>query len=175
MDNHNWTRSFREVFDTGVKLYQQGRRGADTYFDERETAFLASIGHTTQEIYDFVEDNVSDGVPDYETAVLVAAVRRDYFLVEMEGKPSDRIVKPEELSGKQEELEGIVWLPRIIQKAGAKLRGEMDPDIMFSCAGDRRFLREHNIHAADFLRNVWAADGDQQKIIDYVKRCRSEA
>ena len=40
----------------------------------------------------------------------------------------------------------------------------MDPDIMFGCGGDRAFLSEHNIHPADFLREVWAAKGDSAQV-----------
>ena len=41
---------------------------------------------------------------------------------------------------------------------------------MFSCGGDRKFLREHgNIHAADFLRNVWSAGDDDARISKYVR------
>ncbi len=167
-----WTTAFRDIYQKAVSLYEQGQRGSDTYFNEAETKFLASIGHSAQEIYDFAEDFVGRGEPDYETALLVAAVRRDYFLVVMEGKSSDQRVTPADLTGKQEAEAGIVWLPRIIEKAEAKLRGEMDPDLMYGCGGDRKFFKENNVHAADFLRNVWAADGDRQKIIDYVQACR---
>ncbi|TLD70649.1 hypothetical protein FEM03_10040 [Phragmitibacter flavus] len=61
------------------------------------------------------------------------------------------------------------WLPRIIAKAEAKLRGEMDPDIMFGCGGDRAFLSEVGIHPADFLRMIWAAKGDQDRVVKFVK------
>ena len=47
---------------------------------------------------------------------------------------------------------------------------------MFCCGGDRNFLREHgNIHPADFLRVVWAADKDESKIAAYVKAAMREA
>ena len=66
----------------------------------------------------------------------------------------------------------MAYLPRIIKKAEAKLKGELDPDMMFGCGGDRRFLSTHgDIQPADFLRHVWAADGDHQKVVDYIKNC----
>lgn len=175
MDQVNWTRQFREIYDKAVRQYEAGQRGSDTFFSADETQFLASIGHTSQEIYDFAEDWVARGEPDYETALLVAAVRRDYFLVVQEGRPSDKRVAPGDLTGKEVEEEGIVWLPRIIEKAHAKLRGEMDPDLMYGCGGDRKFFKKNNVHPADFLRHVWAADHDRRKIIDYVKSCRATA
>jgi len=61
-------------------------------------------------------------------------------------------------------------LPRLIEKAKAKLRGEMPPELMYCCGGDRAFLREHGIHPADFLREVWAAGDDTKKILQYVRQ-----
>lgn len=175
MDQLNWTRHFREIYSKAVRLYQDGQRDAETYFDNEELTFLASIGHTAQEIYDFAEDFINAGEPEYDIALLVAAARRDYFLVVQEGKPSDKRVAPGDLTGKEVEEEGIVWLPRIIEKANAKLRGEMDPDLMYGCGGDRKFFKENNVHPADFLRHVWAAGEDRKKIIDFVKACRASA
>ena len=39
---------------------------------------------------------------------------------------------------------------------------------MYCCGGDRAFLKKVNIHPADFLRYVWAAHDDDQKIVGYV-------
>jgi hypothetical protein len=63
----------------------------------------------------------------------------------------------------------MAYLPRILAKAKAKLRGELDPDLMFGCGGDRAFLaRSGGLHLADFLRQVWAADGDDGKIVTWI-------
>jgi hypothetical protein len=86
--------------------------------------------------------------------------------------PSLKILTPAELPAKTAELDGIVWLPRILGKARAKLRGEMHPDMMFGCGGDRAFLAKYDIHPADFLRVVWAAGDDDQKVLAYVKSPR---
>ena len=67
-------------------------------------------------------------------------------------------------------MAGVAWLPRLIAKARAKLRGEMPGELMYGCGGDRAFLRRVNIHPADFLREVWSARDDDEKIIEYVKR-----
>ena len=86
------------------------------------------------------------------------------------GKPSDLEVGRDELPSFGEEIGGIAYLPRILTKARAKLAGELHPDVMFSCGGDRSFLLEQgDIHATDFLRRVWASDGDDQKIVDWLK------
>ncbi len=99
----------------------------------------------------------------------MAAARRDHFLVEQKGVASTNTVSPSALPAKTAEMEGIGWLPRIIAKATAKLRGEMDPDTMFGCGGDRAFLSRHHLHPADFLRVVWAARGDSGKVLAFVK------
>jgi hypothetical protein len=82
---------------------------------------------------------------------------------------SDHEISHHDLPGRGNELGGLPYLPRIITKARAKLRGELDPDLMFGCGGDRSFLRKHgDIHPADFLRHVWAARDNDQAIVDYV-------
>jgi hypothetical protein len=88
----------------------------------------------------------------------------------MKGGKSDRVLDPASLPAKTSEVDGIVWLPRILAKARAKLRGELDPNTMYCCGGDRAFLKRHDIAPADFLRAVWAAGDDDTRVIDYVKR-----
>lgn len=170
-DAYYWGTQFGEMFVSCCDEYEDDNKEYEEWFDEEDMEFLDSIGYKPRELFDFVEDSCSaEGEePTPETALLVAAVRRDYFLVEQKGVPSTKVVSPADLPAKTAELEGIAWLPRIIAKAEAKLRGEMDPDIMYGCGGDRAFLSKHHIHPADFLRVVWAASGDQAKILNYVK------
>lgn len=170
MNNYEWTKEFKSLYDKALSLYQEGRRGSETYFDKGETAFLDSIGTTPQEIYDFAEDAANYGDPDYSTALLITAARRDYFMTIQQGKKSGKVVSADQLPAKTDKLEGIEWLPRIIAKAKLKLRGEMAPEIMFGCGGDRRFLSSHNIHPADFLRVVWSAKDELSVIVEYVKQ-----
>jgi hypothetical protein len=170
MDNYNWAKTFGDHFADALDAYRAGKRDADSMFGASEREFLKSIGATPQEIFDFVEDTFYGGEPGAETTLLVTAVRRDYFLTVQKGQHSDRLIDMDALPAKSAELAGIEWLPRIIEKAKAKLRGEMPPDLMYVCGGDRAFLREHNIHPADFLREVWAAGNDLGRIVDYVKR-----
>ena len=140
-----------------------------SYYTSEELDFLKSIGYKPRELFDFVEDFADESVPSPSTALLIAAVRRDYFNVMQNGEASSHEVTRDDIPSFGEEVGGIAYLPRIIAKAEAKLKGELHPDLMFSCGGDRKFLRENNLHPADFLRNVWAADGDGQKIADFVK------
>lgn len=169
MDNYDWADRFRQLYDKAAELYNDGNRAPETYFDAGETAFLASIGQTAQEVYDFAEDAVKYGEPTFGTALLIAAVRRDYFLVIQHGKPSGQTIHMEDLPAKDATVDGIAWLPRIIPKARAKLRGEMPAELMYGCGGDRKFFKSVGIHPADFLRHVWAAGDDDRKVIEYVK------
>lgn len=163
-----------ELFGRCVEKEVAGGFDYENGYSGDELAFLESIGYKKREFYDFVEDEVGVGEPSKFTALLVAAVRRDYFIVEQGGRWSDKVVCADDVPSKQSEMGGIVYLPRIIAKARAKLRGELDPNLMFSCGGDRRFLRENGgLHPADFLRFVWAAGDDDTKILEWVKSRRS--
>lgn len=169
MDNYNWAKTFGDHFADALDAYRAGKHDADSMFNPAVREFFKSIGATPQEIFDFVEDTHFGGEPGAETALLVTAVRREYFLTVQKGQHSARVIDMDALPSKSAELAGIEWLPRIIEKAKAKLRGEMPPELMYDCGGDRAFLREHNIHPADFLREVWAAGNDLARIVDYVK------
>ncbi|MBK1835273.1 DUF5069 domain-containing protein [Roseibacillus ishigakijimensis] len=166
----DWNEQFLELFDRCVSRYQAGDRDFTGYYSEADLAFLKSIGYKPRELFDFVEDLVDEGSPARSTALLVASVRRDYLLVAQGGSLSSHEITMRDLPSFGDELEGIAYLPRIITKARAKLKGELDPDIMFGCGGDRNFLRKHgDIHPADFLRHVWAAGDDDAKIAAYVR------
>jgi len=170
MDNYNWPRQFRELFEDALQAFAAGKRDAGTLFDSEQRRFLTELGATPQEIFDFVEDSFYGQEPGFETTLLITSVRRDYFLTVQKEKRSSRLIDMDKLPPKAAQLDGIEWLPRIIEKAWAKLRGEMPPDLMYCCGGDRAFLREHGVHAADFLREVWAAGDDTRRILDFVRR-----
>ncbi len=174
VDNYNWAKQFREVFEDGLDAYRAGKRDSESMFNPAHRKFLAEIGTTTQEVFDFVEDNYHGGDPGAETALLITATRREYFISVQKGKPSQRRIDMDALPAKSEELGGIEWLPRIIEKAKAKLRGEMPADLMYCCGGDRAFLREHGIHPADFLREVWAAGDDTSRILEFVRKAAAD-
>jgi hypothetical protein len=75
-----------------------------------------------------------------------------------------------ELPAKTAAVDGIEWLPRLIAKARLKLRGEMPPDLMYGCGGDRPFVREMKTTLPDFLKLVWDCGEDDRRIVDSVKR-----
>ena len=99
---------------------------------------------------------------------MITAVRRDYLHVVQNGQLSGHQITREDLPSFGDTLGEIAYLPRVLTKARAKLRGELDPDIMYCCGGDRKFLREHGIHPADFLRHVWAAEDNDGKVLELV-------
>ena len=167
---YRWYHELKQLFVQSLERHRVGERNPERYFTGEQETYLASIGMTAQELYDFAEDHAGyDGDPDFETVLLVSAVRRDYLMTAQHGQPSDHQISMDELPTKDTKLGGIPWLPRLIKKAEAKLRGEMPSDLMYGCAGDRRFCQEHGINLADFLRHVWAAGGDEQKLLQYVQ------
>ena len=135
----------------------------------KSSAFLATIGCSTQELFDFVDDSLDYDDVDFETVLAVTAIRREYFLEVMHGRPTGRIVEMSELPAKSAEVDGIAWLPRLIVKARTKLRGEMNPDLMYGCAGDRPFLRKHHMTLPGFLQLVRDQGDNDRAIIDALK------
>src|SRR5687768_4780229 len=97
MQNYEWPMEFRRVFDRGVESYRAGNHKAATLFNDNDKAFLASIGCTSQELFDFVEDLVRGGEPAFETTLLITAARRDYFLVIQKGKLSTHVADMSQL------------------------------------------------------------------------------
>lgn len=165
----DWKTQFRNVWDRGVAAWKAGRKSAKTMFSAEDAAFLAMIGCSAQELFDFVDDHLRYGDFDYDTVLGVTEIRRRYFLEVMHGKPTGRVVPMKELPAKSAAVDGIKWLPRLIVKARIKLRGEMDPDLMYGCAGDRPFLSEHRMTLPEFLQLVWAKGDDDRAIVDAVK------
>ncbi|TAE75566.1 MAG: hypothetical protein EAZ65_08840 [Verrucomicrobia bacterium] len=162
-----WNDRFIDLFQRCVNRYQAGDRDFTRYYESPlDAALLAEIGYQPREFFDFVEDFCEEGDPSPSTALLIAAVRRDYFHVVMKGQPGTRQLTANDLPTFGDEIHGIAYLPRILAKARAKLRGELDPNLMFGCGGDRAFLARHgDLHPADFLRQVWAAGDDDSKLV----------
>ena len=170
MKHYDYQKTLELVWRKAVDLYQTGNRDSATYFDEVELEFLTSIGANAQEIFDFAEDFVDGGEPDFTTVAMIHDVRRAYLREQQNGTASSAMLDPNSLPPKDSEAEGIRWLPRIIPKAKAKLRGELHPDVMYSCGGDSHFLKTNDIHAAEFLRVVWENEDNDQAIIDWVAK-----
>ncbi len=170
----DWNLEFLNVWKRAIVAWEAGRRSAHTMFTAADLSFLAGIGCTAQELFDFVDDSLRYDDVDFETVREVTAIRRDYFLTVMEGKPTGRVVPMSALPAKSAKVDGIAWLPRLIAKARIKLRGEMEPDLMYGCGGDRPFLRRHHMTLPQFLQLVRDKGDDDRAIVDEVKRMRDE-
>lgn len=167
----SWNDTFLKLFDHCVAAYRSGNRDFTTYYKPKDLDFLTQIGCQPREFFDFVEDFCEDDSPSPSTALLIAAVRRDYWLTVQKGAKSTNLLTRDNIPSFGETLENIAYLPRILAKARAKLRGELDPNLMFCCGGDRNFLRKHgDIHPADFLRHVWAAGENDAKLAEWVAK-----
>ena len=105
--NYDWTEKFRQCYDKAVAEYGKGNRQLTTYFNAEESAFLASIGCSAQEVYDFAEDWCTGQEPSFATVVLITSVRRDFFRVVQNGKPSTRKVSMADLPAKDAEAAGF--------------------------------------------------------------------
>jgi hypothetical protein len=170
MKNYNFAQKFHELYDLAVGFYAQGRRGGETYFSAVDQAWLAANGLTAQYLYDYAEDQNGGGEPGYDQALAIELVRRDYFLNAQGGRPSSTVLDEAKLPSKTDAVKGIEWLPRIIPKAKAKLRGELPTSLMYCCGGDRRFFKAHDILPAEFLSLVWRNERDDAAIVEWVVR-----
>lgn len=165
-----WNDHFTDLFDRCVARYRHGDRDFHGYYDPQDQKLLKAIGYRPREFFDFVEDYCDEGSPSPSDALLIAAVRRDYFRVVMEGEVRQPSITRDNIPTFGDSLDGIHYLPRILAKARAKLRGELDPDLMYGCGGDRKFLRDHgHVHPADFLRHVWAAGDEDFKVVRWLR------
>jgi hypothetical protein len=168
MKHYDFTRKFSAAYDKAVDLYARGQRGAGTYFSPEETAWLAANGLAPQHLYDYAEDQNNAEEPGYDQALGIELIRRDYFLNVQGSRPSAVVLDETALPPKSEQVQNIEWLPRLIPKAKAKLRGELPPSLMYCCGGDRKFFKAHDILPAEFLSLVWRHEREDLAIIAWV-------
>lgn len=172
MANEDWESRFREVYQRALDNYEDAPDSIvpEDIVGEEDVRFLAGIGCSAQELYDFVEDYSTAGEPSLDEVVAVTAIRRDYFLTEQGGKPAAGPWGAAQFPWPGASLGEFRWLPRILAKARAKLRGQLPADLMYGCGGDRNFLRGVGLGAAEFLRMVREAGDDDAKVLEAVKR-----
>lgn len=166
----SWESLLKQVHARAVEAWRSGKRSPSSMFPPEDERFLVSIGCSAQEMFDFVDDLCYADAPDLETVLAIQAIRKDYLEKEMRGVRSDFIAPMDSLPPKAQAVDGIPWLPRLIVKARLKLRGEMPPDLMYGCGGDRPFVARMRTTLHDFLSLVRACGNDDRKIIDAVKR-----
>lgn len=169
MKHYDFPQKFRALYDKAVGLYAKGQRGADTFFNADEKAWLAANGINSQHMYDYAEDhNGYNGEPGFEHALTIETVRRSYFLDVQKGRASTTVLDESKMPGKSAAVRGVEWLPRLIPKALAKLRGELPASLMYCCGGDRAFFKGHDILPAEFLALVWRNENNEAAIVDWV-------
>ncbi len=168
MKHYDFAQKFRALYDQAVGLYTKGQRGADTFFSASESAWLAAHGLTAQHVYDYAEDHVGYGEPGPDNAVAIEVLRHNYFFNVQQGRASTTVLNVDQMPAKTDAVRGIEWLPRLIPKAKAKLRGELPASLMYGCGGDRNFFKTHDILPAEFLGVVWRHEDDDKAIIDWV-------
>jgi hypothetical protein len=170
MKHYDFADQFRALYDKAVKAYAAGQTDQGAYFTAGELAFLAANGLTVQNMYDYAEDHQGYGEPGYDRALAIETVRRDYFVNVQLGRPSPKVLAVDSMPAKTDAIQGIEWLPRLIPKTKAKLRGELPSSLMYSCGGDRNFFRTHDIHPAEFLSLVWRNADNDAATVDWVVR-----
>ena len=170
MKHYDFAREFRTLYDQAVGLYAKGQRGAGTFFSVPDSVWLASNGLSAQNLYDYAEDHNGYGEPGPDNAVAIETIRRDYFLNAQNGRTSTTVLDTAKMPAKSDAVRGIEWLPRLVPKAKAKLRGELPASLMYCCGGDRNFFETHDIMPAEFLSLVWRHEQDDAAIVDWVVR-----
>lgn len=169
MKHYDFAAKFHVLYNQAVARYAGGHREAATMFSRAETDFLRENGITAQHLFDYAEDhNKYNGEPGFDIALGIELVRRDYFLNAQNGRWSKTELVESSLPAKTDSLRGIEWLPRIIPKARAKLRGELPASLMYCCGGDRKFLKEHDIQPGEFLSLIWRNENNPEAIADWV-------
>jgi hypothetical protein len=169
MKNYDFAQKFRALYDQAAALYGRGQRGAQTFFAPPDQAWLAANGLTPQHLYDYAEDQNNYGEPGYDHALAIELVRRDYFRNTQGGKPSSSVLDEPGLPSKDASLRGIEWLPRLLPKARAKLRGELPASLMYCCGGDRKFFKARDILPSEFLAVVSRHEKNDDAIADWVE------
>jgi hypothetical protein len=171
MSDPDWEKRFREVYDRAIEAFDEdGGRTPDECISKPDQAFLATLGCSAQELYDFVEDWCWSREPSFEEVLAVTSIRRRYFLEVQGGKAPAKPRRSGEFPAGTASLDGISWLPRIIAKARAKLRGELPPQLMYGCGADRPFLQSMGVGLAEFLEAVRNAGNDDRPVVELLKK-----
>lgn len=165
-----WEPTFRQLWDEALRRYRAGRQSPSSLLTPEDRAFLATIGCTAQEFFDFVEDHDGYGDPSLDTALAVQRIRFNYLTQVPGSRPAVPAVNAARLPAKTDAVEGIPWLPRLIAKARLKLRGELPSEFMYGCAGDRPFLQRAGLTLEGFLQLTWDSGSNDQPMIDAVRR-----
>ena len=160
------------IWQSAVDQYKQGGSSPSTIIQEQDLSLLSGLGMNRMDVFDFAEDWCLHQEPDFSTFLLVHYERWRFFVEKQKSIPSSNLLDPKTLPPKDQKACGIAWLPRILPKARAKLRGELPPEVMYGCGGDREFFKSNHIHAAEFL-SIVCFYGDDDAVIEWVVKRKS--
>lgn len=172
MNTTSETSTLSKIHTWAVEAYRAGQRDADALVMPEHRDFLKRIGVSSQVVKDYAEDFVKHAAPDAATFIAVAEARKQFFHTTQRSIPATRIVQEPELPLREEQWDGIPWLPRIAMKARCFLEGTLCDDVMYGCGGDRRFIAEHHLSLPGFLEIVRGSEGAPEKIVAAVKASR---
>ena len=161
------------IWQSAVDQYKQGGSSPSTIVQEQDLSLLSGWGMNRMDVFDFAEDWCLHQEPDFSTFLLVHYERWRFFVEKQKSIPSSNLLDPKTLPPKDQKARGIAWLPRILPKARAKLRGELPPEVMYGCGGDREFFKSNHIHAAEFLSIVYFYGDDDEAVIEWVVKRKS--
>ncbi len=166
-----WNDRFMNLFREAVERFLLNpQTPAERFYLPEEQDFLKTFGYQPAEMHGYVREYAEKGAPSPSTALLIAAVRRSYFLNAMRGMSGNaKPITAADLPAETDEFQEIAYLPRIIRKAEAKLFGILDSGLMYGDEKDREFLRTHGgFHLADFLQLAASARSDRQRLVSAV-------
>ena len=172
MQHYQFSSRFSDLYELALEKYRSGYREVQDFFSPEDREWIRNNGLCEQNFFDYAEDHLKYGAePGLLIAHAIESIRRDFFFSVQGGCPSSQTLDPDSMPGKTASIDGIEWLPRLVPKALAKLKGELPASLMYCCAGDRRFFKQYNIHPAEFLTRVWRyRDGDTlAHMLEFVK------
>ena len=168
--SHTFHTELHRIWQNAVDLYTKGDSTPDTIVREQDLSLLSGWGLNRMDVFDFAEDWCLHQEPDFSTFLLVHYARWRFFVEKQKSIPSSNLLDPKTLPSKDQKARGIAWLPRILPKARAKLRGELLPEVMYGCGGDREFFTCNHIHPAEFLSMVCFHGDDDDAVISINRR-----
>jgi hypothetical protein len=168
VSHYDFAPRFTEAYHCAEEAYRRDPASTLSAIATKSGAWLAANGLTNQALYDYVDDDARYGEPGIHRALMIESVRRDYFLNVQEARTSATFLDVDAMPPKDAEVDGIAWLPRLITKARAKLRGELPPSLMYGCGGDRAFLQDYDLDPAEFLSAVWRHDAQPAAIAAWI-------
>jgi hypothetical protein len=166
---NDWKTEFQALYNRTLTRMRAGERNLGRLFTEADRSFLASIGSKPIEMFDACDDYLGDGVPTPDETLRIHEIRCEHFLrVQRAKNPPLK----EDVRARNAELGGIVWLPRAIDKARAKLEGRLPDELFYPCGGDRQMLNQLGIGRVEFFEIIRDHATDEAVLAEVRKRMR---